>query len=217
MPDTNLIAKTIGAVAEVTGTELSKMALTVMVRDLSRYPQEQVIGALHRCARECKYKLALADIIERLDDGRPGGEEAWSMMPRDEDSSVVWTDEMSAASGPAIILLREGDPVAARMAFREVYAAEVQRARDSGIPVKWTPSLGHDAAGREGPLLEAVRLGRLEMDHAQSLIPDLRIPDEIKKLAVGVAKKLTTGQTPTTVKQVENHLSNLKGALRSKG
>ena len=190
MGDKTLIAKTIGGVAEVVGHELSPVALTIMVRDLERYPQDQVIGALHRCARECKYKLTLADIIDRLDDGRPGVEQAWAMMPRDEESSVVWTREMAEAFGSARPLLVDGDAIAARMAFKEHYSRAVQDARDEGVPVKWTPSLGHDPSSREGVLIEAVRLGRIDRAHAQRLVPDLRISDEVKQIASGLANKL---------------------------
>jgi hypothetical protein len=38
-------------------------------------------------------------------------------------------------------------------------------------PVAWEASLGHDVAGREAPLLAAVRAGHLQPDHAVEMLP----------------------------------------------
>jgi hypothetical protein len=168
---TESVLQAIAVTCELTGTTLSEGAARVLAQDLLRYPEGQVLGALSRCRRELKTKLTLADVISRLDDGRPGPEEAWSMIPRDESSSVVWTEEMAEAFGAANPLLCEGDQVAARMAFVERYRVLMQKARDEGRPPKWTPSLGTDQLGREGALLEAERKGRLTAEHVSGLLP----------------------------------------------
>lgn len=93
------------------------------------------------------------------------------MIPRDEASSVVWTEEMAQAFGVAHPLLTEGDQVAARMAFLERYRALVQQARDRGEPVRWIPSLGHDLTMREAALLDAAQKGRLTREHVAGLLP----------------------------------------------
>lgn len=173
---TETLIKAIAVTAELTDTQLSEAASRVMASDLSRYPEQQVLGALTRCRRELRGKLTLADVISRLDDGRPGPEEAWAMLPRDESQTVVWTAEMAKAWGVALPLLIDGDNVQARMAFIEVYRREVQAARDAGIPVCWTPSLGTDKHGREAVLLEAARLGRLDAGHVTGLL-SLPVPD----------------------------------------
>lgn len=176
------LLQAIAVTAELTGTTLSEPAARVMATDLDRYPLRQVLGALTRCRRELKGRLTIAEILTRLDDGRPGVEEAWSMIPKSEGGTVVWTEEMAHAFGIACPLLDE-DPVAARMAFKESYTIAVQKARDAGIPAHWTPSLGLDAGGREGPLLEAVRLGRIRGDHAMRLLPYRgNPPPEVMKL-----------------------------------
>lgn len=161
--------------AELTETALSKAAATVMANDLARYPERQVIGALERVRRECS-RLRVADVIARLDDGRPGPEQAWSMIPKDEDGSVVWTDEMATAFGAANPLLQSGDTIAARMAFREVYAAAVAKARDEATPVRWTPSLGRSIHERQAALEDAVRHGRLSAEQAQPLLAGAATP-----------------------------------------
>jgi hypothetical protein len=173
----NALLKALAVTCELTDTRLSEAAARVMAQDLAPYPEDQVLGALDRCRKELRGRLTLSEILTRLDDGRPGPEEAWAMISHalaDERISVVWSDEMALASGPARAII--DDPVAARMAFIERYRSLVQKARDKGEPVKWTPSLGWDAAGREGPLLEAVRLGRLGAQHAAGLLPHRERP-----------------------------------------
>ena len=110
--------------AEVTGYPLSEAALDVMVQDLIDYPEPQVVQALRLCRRECKGRLTLRDILERMDDGRPGPEAAWAQVLwlKDERKSAVWCEEMRAAWAVALPLLDSGDEIAARMAFKETYS-----------------------------------------------------------------------------------------------
>ena len=84
MKPSSKLNEAIAVTAELTGTVLSKVAAQVMAEDLARYPEAQVMGALTRCRRELKGRLTIADVISRLDDGRPGVEEAWAMLPKDE-------------------------------------------------------------------------------------------------------------------------------------
>lgn len=168
------LLQAIGVTAELTGTNFSEQAARLMANDLSRYPEKMVMGALDRCRKELRGRLTIADVVARLEDGRPGPEEAWSIvLPalEDERVTVVWTDEMAHASFGARHLVISGDKVAARMAFVESYRHLVNVARDAGTPPRWLPSLGLDPFGREGPLREAVRLGRLPESHAALLLP----------------------------------------------
>ncbi len=186
------LLKALAVTAELTGTQLSEPAARVLAGDLERYPETQVFGALTRCRKELRSRLTVADIISRLDDGRPGAEEAWSMIPRDEAGTVVWTDEMRVAYGVAVPLIEEGENVQARMAFLEQYRDQVQKARDEGIPVKWSPSLGYDVRGRERVLLEAVEKGRLPASTVDKLLPnrDAGASDRLKSLIGGATKML---------------------------
>src|SRR6185436_1156205 len=110
----------IAVTCELTSTSLSEAAIRVMVDTLSQYPEPQVLGALKKCCKELRGKLTLADILTRLDDGRPGVEEAWAMLSRvlgNEQASLVWTEEMREAYG--VVAPLADDPIAARMAFKE--------------------------------------------------------------------------------------------------
>jgi hypothetical protein len=152
------LLKAIAVTAELTQTEYSIDAARVMAEDLAQYDEQQVLAALVKCRRELKSRLTIAEIISRIDDGRPGAEEAWAMIPKDEFSSVVWTSEMADAFGVCYKLIESGDTVQARMAFIESYKSRVNKARDAGEKVKWIPSLGHDKNSRESVLADAVMI-----------------------------------------------------------
>jgi hypothetical protein len=146
--------------------------------------------ALSRCRKELKPgQFCVEAIISRLDDGRPGPEEAWAMLPHDEYKTVVWTEEMSGAWGVAYPLLNEGETVAARMAFKESYNRLVTEAREKRVPAKWTASLGHDKAGREVVLLEAMQKGRLTANQVQGLLPYHEVSPQAQAL-IENAKRL---------------------------
>jgi len=169
--------------AELTGATLSPAAAKVLLADLSIYPEDMVLGALRRCRKEMKGRFCIQEIISRLDDGRPGHEEAWAMMPRDESQSVVWTDEMQEAWGVALPLLNEGDQVAARMAFSERYRRLCQDARDAGVPVRWTPSYGTDRMGRVAAVEDAMQKRRLTAPQASALLQHVD-PDGVASTAL---------------------------------
>ncbi len=156
--------------AEIYGRELSEGAVRIYAADLDEFPEALILTALTRCRRELKTFPAISDILIRIDDGRPGVEEAWAMLPKDEDTSVVWTDEMRDAFGSVRLLLDE-DPIAARMAFREIYSKTLADARASRRPIVWMPSLGLDARARESVLREAVEKGRLTQQHVDQFLP----------------------------------------------
>lgn len=171
MPASKALLQAIAVTAELTGTEMSAPAARVFADDLARYPEDQVLGALTRCRREVKGRMSMVDVLSRLQDGRPGPEEAWAMLPKTEAASAVWTDEMRQAAAIAQPLIDVGDLIPARMAFLERYKALVQAGRDHGIQVHWEPTLGTDKSGRELVILDAVEKGRLTADHARQILP----------------------------------------------
>ncbi|MGE5522594.1 MAG: hypothetical protein ACM3SS_02685 [Rhodospirillaceae bacterium] len=189
------LLQAIAVTAELTGTALSEVAARVMAQDLARYPEAWVFPALVRCRRELRSRMTLAEVLARIEDGRPGPEEAWALIPKDEAKTSVWTDEMREAYAACGPLLAEGDAVAARMAFKEAYAAAVQKARDAATPPTWTATLGHDPHGREHVLLEAVARGRLTLPYAQKLLPHLTNPTpQLQALIDAAPKRLTRAQ-----------------------
>lgn len=196
MPTEQLI-QAVAVTAELCGRVFTPAAASVFVADLGGYPEEQILGALRRCRREVRGVLTVQDVLSRIADGRPGADEAWAMIPQDEAGSVVWTDEMAQAWGTARFLLRENDRVGARMAFKEAYQKLVADARDQRRPVHWTPSLGHDKAGREAVIVEAVKAGRLTYEHGRELVPEVEHhapsligQERVRQMLSGAVKRL---------------------------
>jgi hypothetical protein len=177
------LLEAIGVCCELTGTQISEAAARVLANDLAEYPHQQVMGALATCRRELTGRLTLGAIVERLTDGRPGPQEAWAMLSQayaSEGVTVVWTDEMSAAFRVALAC---EDAIAARMAFLESYRSLCIAARREKLPCKWTPSLGHDRHGRDGPLLAAVTAGRITAEHAQPYLVGDTSQSDLRRLA----------------------------------
>lgn len=173
------LLENIAATAELMGREISPAAAMMMAKDLEQYPSDVVIQALSNLRRDAKSRFSTGAIIEQIEklqpDGRPGADEAWAMIPMDEYVSTVMTQEMADALHIAQPLLDEGDKIAARMAFKEAYSRIVETNKRNGVKPSWFPSLGHDKEGRESVLAEAVRLGRLDADHAIGLLPPEKI------------------------------------------
>lgn len=205
------VIEAIAVTAELCGRVFSPAAAMVFAGDLEGFPEASVIAALARCRKEVRGVLTVQDVISRMDDGRPGVEEAWAMIPRDEQSSIVWTEEMAQAFGAAAPLLAEGDKIAARMAFKEAYAKLVSEARERREPPTWTPSLGSDVAGRQLALIDAVRAQRLGLNHAVQLLAAYPNVQQGLLMSLGVTKHpLLAAPSAEGQKQVKLLLQNLK-------
>lgn len=170
MPGSKVL-EAIAVTAELCGRVFSPPAAKMFAHDLSKYPEEQVLEALTRCRREVRGVLTVQDVVSRIDDGRPGPDEAWAMIPRDETQTIVWTDEMAQAWGIALPLLDVGDKVGARFAFREAYVKAVSFARNLARAPHWQVSYGTDPHGRLLALLDAADRGRLTREQAHHLAP----------------------------------------------
>lgn len=167
------VLKAVCVTAELCGRTFTEAAAQVFCHDLAAYPEEAVLAALTRCRREVKGLLTTQDVISRMDDGRPGVEEAWAMIPAGEDDTIVWTAEMAEAHAACAPLLAEGDRIAARMTFKEVYSKAVTRAVANGVPVSWSTSLGWDMEKRQRVLKAAVEAGKLPALEAREECPAL--------------------------------------------
>jgi hypothetical protein len=159
---TQRVADAFSVAVEVCGSSLTDAAVRVICSELAAYDEREVLIALARCCREVRGRLTLADIVERIDDGRPGANEAWGIVGTDDESrSFIATEDAMEALAAARPLIVAGDMVAARMAFLDSYRDIVAKARAQRKPVKWVPSLGHDASGRSAVLAEVAKMGRI--------------------------------------------------------
>jgi hypothetical protein len=129
-----------------------------------------------------QYPPKPADLIAHLQgdatkDGRPDAAEAWATarLARDEAETVCWTREMAEALATAANI--ENDEFAARGAFTSKYNRLVDEARAAKRPVSWFMSYGHDSYRREAAASEAVRSGRLQLEHVRVVLPQLAAPE----------------------------------------
>lgn len=168
--DRATLADAIALTAETCGHSLSTAAAEMLADDLSAFDEADILAALARCRLELDGPLRAAEVLSRIDDGRPNADEAWAMMPSGEQDSVVWTEEMVQAWGSVLPLLNADDPAKAQAAFRIAYQKKVIAARMRGKAPQWTPSLGHDVAGRELALRQAMAKGRITAEQAEMLL-----------------------------------------------
>lgn len=201
------VLKAVCVTAELCGRTFTEAAARVFCDDLAAYPEGEVLGALARCRREVKGMLTTQDVISRLDDGRPGVEEAWAMIPEGEDETIVWTAEMAEAHAACAPLLAQGDRIGARMAFKEVYAKAVTRAVSAAYPVRWSVSLGWDLEKRKRALPAAVEAGKLLAPEARDACPALPLTrdDKLALPAPDPVRRENFRQTATDLAETLRH------------
>jgi len=173
------LAAAICATAEAMGQEMNPGTAAMMAEDLCSYPVPVVKAALKACRFEVKGKLAMADILQRVQvaDGRPGKDEAWSLAltASDESETVVMTAEIQQAMTAAGPVLKLGDKVGARMAFMSAYERLVAAARAEASPTVWSVSLGFDPVRRVTAIESAVRMQLITQQAGAQYLADLRI------------------------------------------
>lgn len=168
----NNILKVLQLMGQMHDKKITEDAAKLMIFDLEVYEEVKVLKALNLCRSELPRFPTIADIIARIDDGRPGSEEAWSLLPKREEDSCVWTEEMREVFEDVRSLIQE-DLVAARMAFKEIYPKVLSRARSEGKKVKWSVTLGQDSSGHEKVLIAAIEKNRISFEEANRLKPEL--------------------------------------------
>lgn len=168
------VIKSLMVMADLYGKEMSPEAADMLADDLDGHPEPAVIKALRRCRQELRTFPTLAEILARIEDGRPGADEAWALIPKTEEESICWTEEMQQAYGIAAPLMAT-DKIAARLAFREAYLKRVSDARSTMKPTRWQLSLGSDKAHRESTVREAVRKRLIAREDAQAMLPELQL------------------------------------------
>lgn len=213
-PSPKLI-RIIGATVELCGVVMSDAAAELFVEDISGYPEHQVIGALARCRREVRGKLTPRDVIDRLEDGRPSPDEAWALVPKREDDSVVWTDEMAHAWSIASAAWFIGDRMGAQRAFREAYIKAVSHNRDRRVLPNWSVSLGDDRQQAYNVIEAATRDRRISLDEALQALPDLKSMDTVRALKLAVAPQKVSRILPNKQAHVEKLANAAVGVTKA--
>lgn len=154
---------------EFCGQKMSDDVLAEMAKELSVYPERDVLHALKRCRAELK-SIKFADILQRIPGMHPGFEEAWAIVSpkvKSDIPTIFVTGPMREAYGAALEL--ESDMVAARMAFKEVYAQAL--GRETGKRPQWSMIPGTDRNMKELAITEAVKKGIAQPDWAMKQLP----------------------------------------------
>src|SRR5512144_2504698 len=169
IPASATLLQAVMVTAELCGYSFtSESVATGFIEDLAGYPEPWVLAALKRCRLEHKGRLTVADVLSRIEDGRPGVEIAWAQIATltDERKSLVWCEEMRRAWAAALPLRDAGDTVAARMAFKEEYTRLLTAARQERTPPQWTLTPGSDPDHREQVVTAAAAQGLIKAEHA---------------------------------------------------
>ena len=210
--DKKEFSEVVRATLSVYRVEASADVLRVWWGVLQSYTIEQVRNGFSRfvSSKESKYPPVPAHIVEAIElnepDGRLGADEAWATYPRDEISSAVINNEIAEAMQSAQPLIKDGDMIAARMAFKDAYNRIVARNKNAGIKPKWFPSLGSNPQGHEDALKAAAEKGLLSKSHVDGLLPS-----PVNKL---VDNALRIGKVQLTDEQREKNMSKLAEARK---
>lgn len=190
MSQKNAMSELLLLMAEYHKEDLSPARLTMFCEDLKSYDIDQVkkSWAAYRMEPRNKGMPTPAQIVDNFQDGRPSAQEAWALIPRNEEGSVVWSEEMRFAFGDSQSLL-QSNPNGAFFVFRDSYDRRVRVARHAGEPPRWSPSFGFNVAGRAAAIKESVDKGRLSFSQAKRMLPEAftgadvtAIPERVKNL-----------------------------------
>ncbi|RMP22150.1 hypothetical protein [Pseudomonas coronafaciens] len=210
------LAAAICATAEAMGQEMNPGTAAIMAEDLCAYSVPIVKAALKACRFEVKGKLAMADILQRVQssDGRPGKDEAWAiaMTTSDEFETVVLTDEIQLALAAAKPVLDAGDKIGARMAFISAYERLVTQSRIDQKGVNWHVSVGFDANRRVEAITKAVQMQRIPQERGQLYMADLNVVP-ISQDGQAIAG-LLTGQVAKPSPDVREKLQAVRDSMR---
>lgn len=179
---------------EVMGREMSEAGAQMILRALDGFEFEAVMTAIKRTVSEAKF-ITPAEIISRVDDGRPDPEKAWSEVCHydpDDTYTECMTEEQSLARGACWHLLASGDKVAARMAFKEEYVKLCAENRLKKQPVKYVFQMGRNKDNRLEVVKQAILDGKITQKTALAKLPEKR--EEILNLpALPSAKEAMGG------------------------
>lgn len=199
------------------GKEATREAMRMIWAALAAYDIQQVDRAFTSHVMTSRFMPTIADIRALIESSnpdmqRPGANEAWAMMPRSDDDSVVWTEEMCEAWAVASHLVNpyaveKPDWVAARMAYKDAYERAVNSSAVRGKPVRWVVSLGHDMQQLADVVHEAIQRGRLSHEEAR---PYLLTVDAS---TAGIAGLLEGGKASGSDQALEA-IAALKGMLK---
>ncbi|MFZ3286571.1 MAG: hypothetical protein WA191_06945 [Telluria sp.] len=183
---------------------LSAPARAMFFRAVAKYPLEVFRAALHAhiLGKEGRFVPQPSHIIEQIEamtesDGRPGAEEAWAiaLTSRDEQDTVVWTQETAEAFAIARPVLDSSGAISARKPFLEAYTRLVTQARAEHRPAQWRASIGFDKERQVTVIKKAINAGLLPAPAVAGLLKGPAndpTPDDKARAQIEVIRKMLT-------------------------
>lgn len=210
---------------EFYGQGLNENQLKLWAKNLSDLSPSDVEAALNKLRENPKQtKAPLPAQIRDAVSGYPTADEAFGMLPRDEEDSFVSCEEISVAFGAARQFLMAGDMFSFRNVFVQTYEAELAKSRAAKLKPKWFASLGSDPSRRDDCLKKAVEKGRLSHQAALGYSHTLELPPPTRQqlaLAGPNSGLLTSSRTSDdeemTEEQRQKNLQRVQGLLSSLG
>lgn len=212
---------------EYYGQQLNLNQLKLWVLDLLDLSSQEIERAVleNRRDAERRYPSNPAQIRDKVY-MFPSAEEAWAMCKHDEKESVVWCSEIAEAYHDVRDLIKSGDMIGARMAFKDSYNKKVSISKSIKQKPKWFLSSGFDVEGRDIAMIEAINKGRVNEKQALELLPYLQLPSSKSNTQIAIAEKNSglleyesKEDKPLTEEEKEKNLlriSELKKSLESK-
>ena len=194
---------------------LTEPAMRFIFKVLEPYPFELIEQATLQHARNEKFAPQASDIINLLELGnkRPLSDEAWSLIPKDEQTSAWLTGEMLAAwSG--VCDMYSYDKIGARMGFRVTYDRLCSEAELQRKPVKWDFSAGYDNNQRRDKVMEGLQKGYISKERATALLPSRIESTDFGRMLIGDGGAAKTEQQQRNAEKFRQILADL-GRLES--
>lgn len=173
------LTELISATSEVIGAPLKPTAVMIMVEDLSEHAFGDIKTALNLCRKECKSRLTLADIMERMPNVArlPSADEMFAQIAEwclDGTKTFVLPEIAFRAceetNGGVYDALMAGDRTGARMAYKGAYE-RLAKAHTGGL--NYVIRIGTDRTHSEETILNAIKQGQLERRKAHAVLPHL--------------------------------------------
>lgn len=198
------------AVMAAGNKNFSEIAIESIFDDLEDYPLELIKQCVKRHRKTAQFAPTPFDIITMINESKGnkhlGVEEAWAIAQQlfDERATVIITNEIMTAYSVSQSL--SPDKTAMRMAFKEKYSELVKNA----TPAKWWATQGTDKDLRISAIKEAVSIGRLSHEAANTIClgydrptdgSDVIVKNKLKIIAMMVQSAIESEQKEHDLKK----------------
>ena len=205
-------------------TGLSKEEVAAgWAEELTALTEQEVANGVREC-KKSKFPPTLPAFLTMCRPASvsawPTADEAWAtaLKANDENETVTWTQEICDAWAVCRPVLKGGDQVGARMAFKAAYDRIVAQANAEGRSPEWIISQGRDPEKRAMAVEAARTAGLLPAPVVEQFAPLLESrkefvpPADIAERLASLRAALTRGSEPREVETDHDRTQRLKKA-----